>query len=88
MLTSLIRNHQFTFKSSETTERPAFTLHSALCTVQVALEEISLPSALLQFNFACKVNLTPGDFFKCKGFPYLFLGQVTLWQPHFTLIPM
>lgn len=60
VLTSLIRNHQFTFISAETRKGPTFTFHSGLCTEQAALEDVSLPSALLQFNFACKLNLPPG----------------------------
>ena len=59
-LTSLIRNHQFTFISAETRKGPTFTFHSGLCTERAALEDVSLPSALLQFNFACKLNLPPG----------------------------
>lgn len=62
VLTSLIRNHQFTCTSVETAEGPAFPSHSGLYSVQVGLEEISLPSALLQFNFACKLNLPQGIF--------------------------
>ena len=60
VLASLIRNHQFTFISAETGKGPTFTFHSGLCTERAALEDVSLPSALLQFNFACKLNLPPG----------------------------
>lgn len=60
VLTRLIRNHQFTFKCVETTEGPTFTFYSGLSTLQGALKEASLPSALLQFNFTCKRNLPQG----------------------------
>lgn len=62
-----------------TAERLTFTFHSGRCAVRGALEEVPLPSALLQFHFSPKQTCPRGSL-KCKGFSHLFLGSATLWQ--------